>query len=66
MQITLNGELRDVDADTNLIDLMTSLGLKPRLTAVQRNDDIINKEDHATTILLDGDHVELIRIVGGG
>lgn len=66
MQITLNGELRDVDHDATIVSLMISLGLKPELTAVQRNDEIIDKKDHADTILLDGDRIELIRIVGGG
>ncbi len=66
MQITINGELRDVDPDTTLLNLMKSLGLKPELTAVQRNDEIIDKKEHSDTILLEGDHVELIRVVGGG
>ena len=66
MQITLNGELRDVEHDATIVSLMISLGLKPELTAVQRNDEIIDKKDHSDTILLDGDRIELIRIVGGG
>ena len=66
MQITINGEVRDVEPDTTLLSLMQFLGLKPELTAVQRNDEIIDKKDHSDTILIEGDHVELIRVVGGG
>jgi len=66
MQLTVNGELRDVPEDITLVGLMQSLDLKAELTAVQRNDDIVNRDQHATTVLLEGDTIELIRIVGGG
>ena len=66
MHLTVNGEARDVPEEVTLIGLMQSLGLKPELTAVQRNDDIVSRDEHATTILLEGDTIELIRIVGGG
>ncbi|MCH7959422.1 MAG: sulfur carrier protein ThiS [Candidatus Hydrogenedentes bacterium] len=66
MHLTVNGELRDVPEEVTLAGLMQSLGLKPELTAVQRNDDIVSRDEHATTILLEGDTIELIRIVGGG
>lgn len=66
MQLTVNGELRDVPEDITLVGLMQSLDLKAELTAVQRNDDIVNRDEHATTVLLEGDTIELIRIVGGG
>ena len=66
MHLTVNGEARDVPEEVTLVGLMQSLGLKPELTAVQRNDDIVSRDEHATTILLEGDTIELIRIVGGG
>ncbi|MCH7958667.1 MAG: sulfur carrier protein ThiS [Candidatus Hydrogenedentes bacterium] len=66
MHLTVNGEARDVPEEVTLVGLMQSLGLKPELTAVQRNDDIVNRDEHATTVLLEGDTIELIRIVGGG
>lgn len=66
MHVTVNGEARDVPEAVTLVGLMQSLGLKPELTAVQRNDDIVGRDEHATTILLEGDTIELIRIVGGG
>ena len=66
MHLTVNGEARDVPEEVTLVGLMQSLGLKPELTAVQRNDDIVSRDEHATTVLLEGDTIELIRIVGGG
>lgn len=66
MNITVNGELRDVTPDTTVVALIETLRLKPALTAVQLNEVILNKNDLSTTLLSDGDTVELIRIVGGG
>ena len=66
MNITVNGESRDVTPDTSLVGLIETLGLKRELTAVQRNDDIIHRDDLDSTPLLEGDVIELIRVVGGG
>ena len=66
MNITVNGDLRDVTPDTTVVALIETLHLKPALTAVQLNEVILSKEDLPTTFLSDGDKVELIRIVGGG
>ena len=49
-----------------LLDLMESYTLNPDATAVQLNDDILERESFGETTLNDGDCVELIRIVGGG
>jgi len=66
MNITVNGELRDVQADMSIRLLIESLSLKPELTAVQLNEMIVPRDDVGATMLSDGDVVELIRVVGGG
>ncbi len=66
MNITLNGEPRDVQPDTSVRSLIESLSLKPELTAVQLNETIVHRDDVGATMLSDGDVVELIRVVGGG
>ena len=66
MNITLNGEPRDVQADMTIRSLIESLSLKPELTAVQLNETIVHRDDVGATMLSDGDVVELIRVVGGG
>lgn len=66
MQITVNGNPRDVPDHITVLDLMRDLGVKPEITAVQRNEDVINRKAVASTVLQEGDAVELIRIVGGG
>lgn len=66
MLITVNGQPREVREQITVLDLLRQLGVKPEITAVQRNAEIINRKAVDTTVLMDGDTVELIRIVGGG
>lgn len=66
MLITVNGQPREVNEQITVLDLLRQLGVKPEITAVQRNAEIINRKAVDTTVLMDGDTVELIRIVGGG
>jgi thiamine biosynthesis protein ThiS len=66
MLITVNGEPREVAEHCTVLQLMRSLGVKPEITAVQRNADIIDRKSVGTTVLMEGDAVELVRIVGGG
>jgi thiamine biosynthesis protein ThiS len=66
MQVSVNGEPKDISADATLLALIESLGLNPKTVVVQRNDDIVERADFAATQLQEGDQLELIRFVGGG
>ena len=66
MQITVNGESRDVAPDTTVQALVKSFGLDGKTVVVQRNEDIVERGDYAATLLEDGDNLDLIRFVGGG
>lgn len=66
MQIHLNGETRDVAPGTTVQKLIEALGLNEKTVVVQRNDDIVERVDYGTTMLVDGDRLDLIRFVGGG
>ena len=66
MQITVNGESRDVAPDTTVQSLVESFGLDGKTVVVQRNEDIVERGDYAATLLEDGDNLDLIRFVGGG
>ena len=66
MTIKVNGEDMGVTPDTTVAQLMHDVGVKPKMTAVQLNDRVLPQNEHATTLLSDGDAIEFIRIVGGG
>lgn len=65
MQIQLNGEPRQVSADT-IEAMVLELGFDPRKVAIERNLEIVPKSLHATTTLAEGDRIELVQFVGGG
>jgi len=64
--ITVNGESREFPVHGRVVELISSLGLNPEATAVQRNGDIVPRAAYAETVLAEGDVVELVRFVGGG
>ncbi|MEM6412913.1 MAG: sulfur carrier protein ThiS [Pseudomonadota bacterium] len=66
MQIHINGEKHIVDRGTTLAALVETLGSDPRGIAIERNLEIVPKSEHGTTILEDGDQLEVVQFVGGG
>jgi sulfur carrier protein len=66
VEIRLNGEPRDVGDGIFLTDLLRDLGLGERRVAVERNSDIVPRDQYATTQLAAGDVLEVVQFVGGG
>jgi thiamine biosynthesis protein ThiS len=66
MNVTVNGEVRDIADGSSVAELLEVLGLEPKTMVVQRGDDIIARDDFGSTLIDDGDVLELIHFVGGG
>jgi sulfur carrier protein len=66
MEITLNGEKTTVAQDATVLLLIESMGLKPQAMVVERNNEMVDREHFASTVLQAGDTLELVHIVGGG
>lgn len=66
IEVVVNGEPRAVAAGFTVLALIAELGLAGRPVAVERNRDVVPKAHHATTILSDGDRLEVVTFVGGG
>ena len=65
MDIQVNGEARKVQDDATLGILLSYLGLTGRF-AVEINGEIVPRGQHSGYHLRDGDHVEIVRAIGGG
>jgi len=65
MRIQVNGEPREVEAAT-VSALVRELGLDPRKVAVERNLAIVPRSLHDSTVLAEGDRIEMVQFVGGG
>lgn len=66
MRVQVNGEPREVAAGSTIVALLSSLGLSDRPVAVERNTEIVPRAQHASTLLAEGDTLELVVFVGGG
>ncbi len=61
----VNGESHPLDSK-NLMQFIKSLGLDPRTVAVERNGEIVRRDNWEITELRQEDKLEIIRFVGGG
>ncbi|HNR33880.1 MAG TPA: sulfur carrier protein ThiS [Candidatus Hydrogenedentes bacterium] len=66
MQIVVNGAARTVADRMPLLDLLSSLGLKPESTVVEYNGAVLERPRFPELLLNEGDTLELVRFVGGG
>ena len=66
IDVVINGQSRTVNAGTTVAGLIGELGLGDRKVAVERNREVVPRAQHATTVLADGDRLEVVTFVGGG
>lgn len=66
MRIEVNGEPRDVASGITVRELLAVLGAADGPVAVERNRAIVPRAEHGSTVLADGDHLEVVQFVGGG
>lgn len=65
IDLVVNGEPTQTQADT-VEALLAALGLAEQAVAVEVNQQVVPKKQHAQTALQAGDQVELVTLVGGG
>ncbi|MGN0344910.1 MAG: sulfur carrier protein ThiS [Lachnospiraceae bacterium] len=63
--VKINGEYVDAAGQT-LSQYLASTACNPGRIVIERNGEILPREDYDTTILADDDHVEIISFMGGG
>ena len=66
MQITVNGERRELPGPVSVTELLYELGLRPEHVAVEVNKDLVTRSKHSETVVGQGDVLEVVRLVGGG
>jgi sulfur carrier protein len=75
MHNTINGKPRTTDtgtvgaagaAELPLLDFLRAHDVNPKLVAVAINGDVIPKTSYDTTVVREGDDLEIVRMVGGG
>lgn len=66
VRVTANGEEVTLRDGSTALDLLEHLGLGARWVLVERNGDPVERADLPSTVLADGDRLELVRAVAGG
>lgn len=67
MQLIINGKIRDFEAESlTVAALVAHLELVGKRLAIERNAEIVPRSQFDTTLLVDGDKLEIVGAVGGG
>jgi len=66
IQVTVNGKPHRFNAPLELASLLAHLQLSGRKIAVERNGEIVPRSAHGSTVVRDGDELEIVVAVGGG
>jgi sulfur carrier protein len=66
LHIQVNGERQELPEGLSLEDLVQRLSLPATRIAIELNKNVARRAEWATTILAEGDLVEIVHFVGGG
>ena len=66
IQVIVNGSAHRLERPLELAALIQRLALSGKRIAVERNGEIVPKSAHGSTLVADGDRLEIVVAVGGG
>jgi thiamine biosynthesis protein ThiS len=66
MKIRVNGEEKEIADGLSLAGLLEELLIRPGRVVVELNRDIVSRDAHGSTLLKEGDALEIVHFVGGG
>ncbi|APZ41917.1 sulfur carrier protein ThiS [Acidihalobacter ferrooxydans] len=66
MQVTLNGQLRDIPEAITARQLVALLELEGRRLAMEVNQEIVPRSRFDDFLLSPGDRIEIVHAIGGG
>jgi len=66
VQITVNGQPMDVREGITIDGLLEELRVRREYTAVALNREVATRSAYATTVLRDGDRIEIVHPMSGG
>jgi thiamine biosynthesis protein ThiS len=66
VQVQINGQPRELPSGTSLRDLISTLNLAAERVAIEVNHVVVRRVNWPTTVLNEGDRIEIVHFVGGG
>ena len=64
--IEFNGQPFEVPSGTTIEQLLVLAEIRSRLVAVEVNRELVPRALHSSQLVLDGDTIEAVTLVGGG
>ena len=66
MKVFVNGEMREIEREVNLTELLENFSLPQERIAVELNREVVRKKDWENIQIKDADKIEIVHFVGGG
>jgi thiamine biosynthesis protein ThiS len=66
VKVIVNGEQREVPESTSVEGLIELMGMGSAVCAAEVDKAIVPKRERATTLLREGQRVEIVTLIGGG
>lgn len=66
MELKVNGDSMTFDPAVTVGAIVAQLGLDKGPVAVERNGQVVPRSEHASTVVTEGDVIEIVHFVGGG
>ena len=64
--VTVNGKPRELEGPLPVTALLQMLDINPKQVAVALNGEVVRRDDWPSTVIGEGDRLEIVRAVGGG
>jgi thiamine biosynthesis protein ThiS len=66
VELTINGDKREVKESQNLADLVKELDIQAPNFAIALNQQVVPRSKYDSTAIKDNDKIEIVHAVGGG
>jgi thiamine biosynthesis protein ThiS len=66
VKVHINGEEREIADGLSVARLLEDLQIRPGRVVVELNRDIVPREALVSTLVKEGDSIEVVHFVGGG
>lgn len=66
MNIFINGEVRAIQEERSLADLVSRLGLEPKMILIEHNGCALHRSEWIGRGLSEGDRLEILQVAAGG
>jgi len=65
MRVTINGKAEEMPGST-VLEILTAKDVSPQMVAVELNSKMLERDELSSTVVKDGDAIELLFYMGGG